>query len=366
MSGAASLYPLLRPLLFALDPETAHHWTLRGACTLGGIPGLARAIGSLSPVAMPRLQQSLFGLTFANPVGLAAGFDKDGVLAGVLPRLGFGFIELGSVTPRPQPGNPRPRLFRLRDDAAVINRMGFNNEGAAAMAGRLAQLTARPIPIGVNLGKNKDTPLERASDDYCAALRAVYDVADYAVINVSSPNTPGLRDLQHRDQLRALIAAVGAERTGLAVTAGRRLPILVKVAPELTEAEQADVVEAAFESGMDGLIATNTTVVRAGLRSPHASETGGLSGHPLHTLSVQAVARLRRLSGGKLPLIGVGGIFSAADAYDFIRAGAHLVQLYTGLVYEGPGLVRVVARGLDALLQRDGFRSIGDAVGSAG
>jgi dihydroorotate dehydrogenase len=355
---------LLRPLLFALDPETAHHLTLRAAIALGRMPGAARLIGPPAPPATPALRQTLWGLSFANPVGLAAGFDKDGVLAGVLPRLGFGFLELGSVTPRPQPGNPRPRLFRLWEDEAVINRMGFNNAGAVPMAETLARLTRRPVPIGVNLGKNRDTPLERAAEDYCAALRAVYAVADYCVVNVSSPNTPGLRDLQHREQLQALMRSVAAERAQLTAAAGRRVPILVKVAPDLTEREQRDVVETALACAMDGLIATNTTTSRAGLRSARAGEAGGLSGRPLHGKSVQAVAALRRLSAGRLPLIGVGGIFSAEDAYAFIRAGASLVQIYTGLVYQGPGLVRTVTRGLEALLRRDGFRSISDAVGS--
>ncbi len=359
------MYSLLRPLLFALDPETAHRLTVHGAAALSRVPGVPALLGALSAPSPPSLGQSLWGLTFSNPVGLAAGFDKDGVLAGVLPRLGCGFLEVGSVTPRPQPGNPRPRLFRLPEDRAVINRMGFNNAGAERLAARLGRLPRRTVPIGVNLGKNRDTPLEHAGRDYCAALRAVYRVADYAVVNVSSPNTPGLRDLQQRGQLTALLEALAGERTRLTTETGRRVPLLVKVAPDLTGAEQADVVQAALACSFDGLIATNTTTTRPDLRSPLARETGGLSGEPLRTLALQTVAALRRLSGGRLPLIGVGGVFTAADAYALIRAGASLVQVYTGLVYRGPALVGELARGLATLLERDGFTSIAQAVGSA-
>jgi dihydroorotate dehydrogenase len=359
------MYSLLRSLLFTLDAESAHRLTLHSAAALGRMPGIARLIGPAAPASSPRLSQTLWGLSFPNPVGLAAGFDKDGALAHVLPRLGFGFLEVGSVTPRPQPGNPRPRLFRLREDRAVINRMGFNNAGAEAMAAMLARLRHRPIPIGVNLGKNKDTPLDHALDDYRLALRAVYGVADYAVINVSSPNTPGLRDLQHRGHLTALMEGMAHARAELAASLGRRVPLLVKVAPELTEPEQQDVVEAAVATEMDGLIATNTTTSRAGLRSANAGETGGLSGRPLHRRSVAAVYALYRMAAGRLPLIGVGGIFSAEDAYAFIRAGASLVQVYTGLVYEGPGLVQRITTGLEALLERDGHGSVAQAIGTA-
>lgn len=357
------MYALLRPLLFRLDAETAHHLTLRAAAALQAVPGAARLAGPLAPSGGPALRQTLWGLSFPNPVGLAAGFDKDGVLAGLLPRLGFGFLEVGTVTPRPQPGNPRPRLFRLPEDEAVINRMGFNNAGAERLAHTLAALRHRPVPIGVNLGKNRDTPLERAAEDYRAALRAVYAVADYGVINISSPNTPGLRDLQRRFELTGLMEALAEERARLTAASGRRLPLLVKVAPDLGEPELREVVETALACALDGLIATNTTTERAGLRSPLAGETGGLSGQPLRPAALRTVAALRRLSGGRLPLVGVGGIFSAQDAYAFIRVGANLVQLYTGLVYRGPGLVRAVTRGLEALLARDGFRSLQEAVG---
>jgi dihydroorotate dehydrogenase len=330
---------------------------------LEAVPGAARLAGPLAPPETPRLRQRLWGLCFPNPVGLAAGFDKDAMLAGLLPRLGFGLLEVGTVTPRPQPGNPRPRLFRLPEDEAVINRMGFNNGGAERLARTLAGLRRRPVPIGVNLGKNRDTPLEHAAADYRAALRAVHPVADYAVVNISSPNTPGLRDLQRRAQLAGLLEALAEERARLTAASGRRLPLLIKVAPELEEPELRAVVETALACALDGLIATNTTTARAGLRSPLAGEAGGLSGRPLHPAALRTVAALRRLSGGRLPLVGVGGIFSAEDAYAFIRAGASLVQLYTGLVYRGPGLVRCAVRGLEALLARDGFRSVEEAVG---
>ncbi len=359
------MYTLLRPLLFQLDPETAHGLAVRGAALLGRVPGGPALLARLAAPNPPSLRQFLWGIPFANPIGLAAGFDKDGVLAGVLPSLGFGHLEVGSVTPRPQPGNARPRLFRLREDGAVINRMGFNNAGASALAERLAGLPRRPVPIGVNLGKNRDTPLEQAAQDYCAALRAVYAVADYAVINVSSPNTPGLRELQHRAQLAGLMATLADERRRLQAQTGRWVPLLVKVAPELSEVEQSAVVEAVHAAGLDGLIATNTTTSRVGLLSPLAHEAGGLSGEPLRAFSLRAVTSLHRLSGGRLPLIGVGGVFSAEDAYALIRAGANLVQVYTGLVYRGPGLVAELVRGLAALLERDGFTSITQAVGSA-
>ena len=361
-----TLYRCLRPLLFGLDAERAHRLTLASAAALARVPGALEAVSAAARFEHPALAVSAFGLRFSNPVGLAAGFDKDGKLAGPLAALGFGFLELGTVTPRAQPGNPRPRLFRLPEDGAIVNRMGFNNAGAAALAERLGKLRARPVPLGVNLGKNRDTPLERAAEDYAAALGAVYAVADYAVVNVSSPNTPGLRSLQQGAELRALLAAVLAERERRARETGRRVPLLVKFAPDLDPADLEAAAQAALDAGTDGLIAANTTLRRKGLRSAARGEAGGLSGRPLFPLALDAVRRLAGIVRGRVPIVGVGGISSAEDAYAFVRAGAALVQLYTGLVYRGPGVVREIQRGLVRLLERDGCASIAEAVGKGG
>lgn len=371
-----SAYCCLRPVLFALDAERAHRLACSVAALGGRLPGGLAALSAAYRYEHPALAVDAFGLRFPNPIGLAAGFDKDGVLAAPLAALGFGFLELGTVTPRPQPGNPRPRLFRLAAERAVINRMGFNNAGAAALAARLAALKARPIPLGVNLGKNKDTPLERAAEDYVAALRAVAAVADYLVVNVSSPNTPGLRSLQQAAELRTILRAVLAERDALALgpgrsrgpgaggNTGRRVPLLVKFAPDLDPSDLEQAAQAALDAGVDGLIATNTTLRRDGLAGAAATEAGGLSGRPLKPLALDTVRRLHGLLRGRIPIVGVGGIASAEDALEFLRAGASLVQLYTGLVYEGPGLVRRIKQGLVRLLERDGFKSVAEAVGS--
>lgn len=387
-------YRCLRPALFALDAERAHRLTLAAAALAGRVPGGLAALGAASRFEHPALAVETLGLRFSNPLGLAAGFDKDGALVTPLTALGFGFLELGTVTPRPQPGNPRPRMFRLAEDEAVINRLGFNNRGASALADRLAKLPARPIPLGVNLGKNRDTPLERAEEDYVAALRAVHALADYVVVNVSSPNTPGLRNLQGAAELRTILTAVLAERKALesleskdgsgrgggprgglsgAEQTGRRgghkVPVLIKVAPDLAPADLEAAAQAALEGGADGMIATNTTLRRdglgpGGLRGQARAEAGGLSGRPLLPLALDTVRRLHGLVHGRIPLVGVGGIASGADAYAFLGAGATLVQLYTGLVYQGPGLVRRIKRDLVRLLQRDGFASVAAAVGS--
>jgi dihydroorotate dehydrogenase len=337
-------------LLRLLPPETAHRLSLR---LLAWAP---RALVGTSRPDDPILASRAFGLDFPNPVGLAAGYDKNAEAFGPAMRLGFGFVEIGSVTPRPQAGNPQPRLFRLTEDRAVINRMGFNNDGLAAVAARLARRKAGGI-IGANLGKNKDSA--DAAADYAAGVRALGPHADYLVINVSSPNTPGLRALQGRKPLAALIAAV-REARGAA-----RPPLLLKIAPDLTEADKQDIAEVALASGLDGLIVSNTTIARpADLRGAAKAETGGLSGRPLFAPSTAVLSDMYRLTGGKLPLIGVGGIGSAADAYAKIRAGASLLQIYTALVYEGPGLVERIKQGLAAKLRADGFTSIAQAVGA--
>lgn len=361
-----ALYRCLRPLLFTLDAERAHRLTFATVSALAKLPGGLAAITACARFEHPALAVEAFGLRFPNPVGLAAGFDKDGTLAQPLAALGFGFLELGTVTPLPQPGNPRPRLFRLPLDGAIVNRMGFNNAGAPALADELGKLRGRPVPLGINLGKNKDTPLHRAGDDYVAALRAVYAVADYAVVNVSSPNTPGLRGLQQGAELLALLAQVRAERERQARETGRRVPLLVKFAPDLDATHLEAAAQAALDAGVDGLIATNTTLGREGLRSAARGESGGLSGRPLFPLAVETLRRLSGTVRGRVPLIGVGGIASAEHAYAFVRAGATLVQLYTGLVYRGPGVVRDIKRGLVHLLERDGFASIAEAVGQGG
>ena len=333
-----SLYESLRPLLFTLDAERAHLLTLRLLALAGGLPPVRlllkqalRGDASSDPV-------EVFGLRFANPVGLAAGYDKDGRAMHGLACLGFGHLELGSVTPRPQAGNPRPRVFRLPADDALINRMGFPNRGVAQLVLRLKR---RPtdIVLGVNIGKGAATPLVAAADDYLLLLRALYPYVDYLAVNVSSPNTPGLRELQERAQLGNLLQALDAARTELR---GPRRPILVKLAPDLSDPQLAEAVQVIGESGMDGIIATNSTTARPALRSPHRDQGGGLSGAPLHERALQVIRKVGELSGGRLPVIASGGILAGADAQAARQAGASLVQLYTGLVYRGPGLVREI------------------------
>jgi dihydroorotate dehydrogenase len=364
-AAVSLLYRLLRPLLFLLDAERAHglvNVLLRYWARLFPRP---TRIGLPRGLAKGELAQSFWGLRFESPVGLAAGMDKGQVLAPSWLRLGFGFVEIGSVTPRPQPGNPRPRLFRLVQERAVINRMGFNNDGAEAVARRLARLPRQPGPIGVNLGRNKDTPNERAADDYVAAFRSLAPYADYAAINVSSPNTPGLRALQAAGELRRLVEAVARERDAAAAgLGGRRIPLLVKLSPDEPPDLLSAIAGAALDGGADGIIATNTTLSRDGVGSdPRAAEAGGLSGAPLTRAALRTCARLWLAVGARAPIIGVGGILTAEDAYARIRAGASLVQLYTALVYRGPLAAREIAWGLARLLERDGLR-LRDAVGT--
>ncbi|HEX8559035.1 MAG TPA: quinone-dependent dihydroorotate dehydrogenase [Pyrinomonadaceae bacterium] len=352
---------LLRPLLFKLPPETAHEFALR-ALALGLGSAAARGGGAAEFVGLER-----FGLTFRNPVGVAAGFDKNGVVAPRLAALGFGFVEVGTVTRLAQPGNPRPRLFRLPADRALVNRQGFNNEGAEALARRLAR--SRPgCVLGVNIGKSRVVPVEEAAEDYLASFETVRAHADYVTVNVSSPNTPGLRELQRADLLGSLLGALQRRNRELAGREGRRpLPLLVKVAPDLGAGELEAVVEAALGAQVAGVIATNTTTARAGLRTDArrvaACGDGGLSGAPLRERSTRVVAALRRLTRGSLEVVGVGGVFTAEDAWEKICAGASLVQLYTGFVYEGLGVARRINRGLAARLEREGFRTLDEAVG---
>jgi dihydroorotate dehydrogenase len=351
-----NLYPLIRPALRRLPPEAAHELTLR-ALEIGG----ARLLGGFARQASdpPILAQRLWGLDFPNPVGLAAGFDKDARVPDAMRRLGFGFVEVGTLTPRPQPGNPKPRLFRLEEDQAIVNRMGFNSRGLDAVVDRLSRRLRSGI-VGVNLGKNRDSG--DAAADYAQGILRTAPFADYLVVNISSPNTPGLRDLQASEALRALLPQLMAARE----ETGSSIPLLVKIAPDLTQQEGRDIAQVALDSGIDGLIVSNTTVERPpGLSGRHAKEAGGLSGRPLFVPSTALLADMYRLTEGRLPLIGVGGVASAAHAYAKIRAGASLVQLYTALVFEGPGLVGRIKSGLAALLRNDGFASVAEATGTA-
>ena len=339
---------LALPLLHRLEPEAAHRLALAALKA-----GLGPRHG---PITSPRLATRLAGLNLANPLGLAAGFDKNAEVVGPLVAAGFGFVEVGAATPLPQPGNPRPRLFRLAEDRAVINRFGFNNDGVEAIAARLARRPPGGV-VGLNLGANKASP-DRAAD-YAAVLARAGDVIDFATVNVSSPNTERLRDLQGAAALAALLAGVAAANAALA----RPVPVFLKIAPDLGDRELAEVAEVATDAGIAGIIATNTTLARDGLRSPHAAEPGGLSGAPLLARSTAVLARLHALTQGRLPLIGAGGVASAADAYAKIRAGASAVQLYSALVYDGLGLVPRLLAELDALLARDGFATVAEAVG---
>lgn len=343
-------YRLVRPLLRALPPEAAHRLTL--AALAAGVAGRAREPDP------PSLRQRLCGLDFPNPIGIAAGFDKDARAPGALLRLGFGFVETGTVTPRPQPGNPKPRVFRLEQDAAVINRMGFNSGGLDALVSRLTGRDRREGIVGVNIGRNRDSA--DAAADYIEGVRRAAPLADYLVVNVSSPNTPGLRDLQTRAVLEALLRQLLETRRDTALS----VPLLVKIAPDLTSAERADIAAVALETGIDGIVVANTTVARPpGLRSRQTQEAGGLSGRPLFATSTALLAEIYRLTAGRIPLVGVGGVASAADAYAKIRAGASLVQLYTALIFYGPALIGEIKTGLAELLRRDGFASVGEAVG---
>jgi dihydroorotate dehydrogenase len=338
------VYPRIRPLLFRADPETIHGWTLMALQLADRVTPVRWLLRRMFCVSDPRLRTQAFGMHFENPVGLAAGYDKDARALRGLACLGFGHLEVGTVTRLPQAGNPKPRVFRLPQDEALINRMGFPNAGAETMRRRLLRSRPPGVRIGVNIGKGKDTPLETATDDYVELLRDFDGLADYIAVNVSSPNTVGLRRLQARDHLERLLASLVAERGRL----GRRppTPLLVKVAPDLTEAELEDAVGAISDAGADGIIAANTTLARDGLRSPSRVEAGGLSGVPLRERSLACVRAIVRLAGGRLSVVAAGGIAGPEDAQRALDAGAVLVQVYTGLVYQGPALVHDILAGL--------------------
>jgi len=356
----------LRPLLFSLPPETAHELALK-SLVLFRSPSvnsfIARRYRSESFGELKR-----FGLTFQNPVGLAAGFDKDGIALQALCSLGFGFIEAGTLTFHAQPGNPRPRLFRLPEDKALINRAGFNNHGAAAFVERLKQ--GRPnCVLGVSIGKSKITPFENAVEDYLASFEIVFPVADYVAINVSSPNTPQLRELQETEQLSNLVTALKRRSTELEKESKRssQLPLLVKLAPDITDDALASIVDTLMALKIDGIIATNTTISRSNLRTPatevESCGAGGLSGVPLRSKSTRMIAQLFQQTKGQLPIIGVGGIFTSEDAWEKICAGASLLQVYTGFIYEGPGIAKQINDGLLKIMKREQFSHLDQAIG---
>ena len=329
------LYRLARPLLFSLSAEQAHDLTL---------DLLRRGAGKLLPCGVPDRPTSVMGLELPNPVGLAAGLDKNGDCIDGLANLGFGFLEVGTVTPRPQPGNPKPRLFRLPEAEAIINRMGFNNHGVDTLVANVRASRYQGV-LGINIGKNKDTPVENAVDDYLICQEKVHALASYLVVNVSSPNTPGLRSLQHGDALDALLGTLREAQTRLDQQNGKRVPLVIKIAPDNSEDELAAMAEAFVRHGMDGVCVGNTTLERPGVeRLQHGGEQGGLSGAPLKPIADRALATMRQALDGRMPIIGVGGIQSGADAREKRRQGADLVQIYSGLIYQGPGLIRDIVK----------------------
>ena len=356
---------LVRPLLFSLPPETAHEFALH---SLSMLP--LKVVRRLAAVreSSASLSSTRFGLSFPNPIGLAAGFDKDGVALQSLAALGFGFIEAGTVTLHPQPGNPRPRLFRLPADRALINRAGFNNAGAAAFVQRVERRRPNCV-LGVSIGKSKITPLDQANEDYLASFELVYNVADYVAVNVSSPNTPQLRDLQQTEQLSSLLRALQTRNRELQQAERRPqpMPLLVKLSPDLSGEQLEAITDVLVKLNVAGIIATNTTVSREHLRTEKqrvaACGEGGLSGGPLRQRSTQMVADLYRMTKARVPIVGVGGIFTAEDAWEKISAGASLVQLYTGFIYRGPHVAREINDGLERILQREGFSNLDAAIG---
>jgi dihydroorotate dehydrogenase len=355
-----------KPVLFQKDPEHAHHLTINNLKRASRVPGVLALLRSMYGVTrQPELTQRLWELEFHNPIGLAAGLDKNAQAVEGFSAMGFGFMEVGTVTPLAQPGNELPRLFRLPEDLALINRMGFNNVGADQMAVNLSKLKSKAVPVAVNIGKNKNTPNEEAEEDYRICIRKLYDYADFFVVNISSPNTPGLRSLQFGDDLKRLLAAVRNEQEEqLRLRGGPGVPVLVKIAPDMTHDELEMTVSTIADSGVSGIIATNTTLSREGLKHSNAKEAGGLSGRPLTDRSTEVIKTVYRMTRGQLPIIGSGGVFSAEDAYAKIKAGASLVEVYTAIIYEGPGLVKQLNNGLLALLRKDGFSHISQAVGA--
>jgi dihydroorotate dehydrogenase len=361
------LYKSLRKFLFRMNPERTHTLTIRGLQIMQKTPVIRNFFQDRFTVSDQRLASKVCGLHFSNPVGLAAGFDKHANVYLGLSALGFGFVEVGTLTPLPQQGNPKPRLFRLVADEAIINRMGFNNQGLEEAQLSFQTLPRPNIPIGINLGKNKVTPNEQASSDYQQGLMSLYKYGDYFVLNVSSPNTEGLRDLQHVDALQKLLASVLSTRDQLVEETSLYRPVLLKIAPDLTEEQLSDMVKIAIKSGIDGIIATNTTISRENLHpSPFIEEAGGLSGRPLTESSTALIRRIYQLTEGEIPIIGVGGIFSGVDAYEKLCAGASLVQVYTGMIYEGPAIAKKINLELLAILEQKGVHSLTKIIGTKG
>ncbi len=360
-----ALYRLLRPLLFWLPAETSHQLTFTLLRWFYRLPGASPVMRALFTRRLPELPVTVMGLHFSNPVGLAAGLDKNAEYVRPLADFGFGHLELGTITPRPQPGNLKPRMFRLPRQAALINRMGFNNVGVGKFIVNLAQ-QGKPCPIGINIGKNRDTPVERAVEDYIAALQVVYVHADYIAVNISSPNTPGLRDLQKQENLEELLRALKAEQATLAERHGRYVPIALKIAPDLDDSQIGVIARLVLEHKFEAVIATNTTITRPGVeREPLAQQSGGLSGRPLKRLSTEVIRKLHTHLQGKVPIIGVGGVENADDAWEKLEAGADLVQVYTGLIYEGPGIVRNIVQGLFERMRALDCDKLSDAVARA-
>ena len=358
------MYSLWRRLLFRYDPERVHEWAVRGLESLQSFPMFLSLSRKFYAVENPALEVCLWGLSFPNPVGLAAGFDKNATVYPALSAFGFGYIEVGTITPLPQPGNRKPRLFRLPQEEAIINRMGFNNRGARQAMEHFTRLPRPRLPIGVNIGKNRNTPNEQAFQDYRCSLRALYRHGDYFVINISSPNTEGLRGLHRPEALKPLLEDILGEREVLREETGEIRPLLLKISPDLTDEALEKAVDVSLEVGVDGFIATNTTLSRDGVSaSPFREEAGGLSGRPLAKRSTDIIRRIFRHTGGRVPIIGTGGIFTGEDAYEKIRAGASLVQVYTGMIYRGPSIARQINRELLQLLKRDGLHHIQQAVG---
>lgn len=367
------MYPLLRPFLFRIEPETIHNQTKKLALRVQGSSLIQKTLSSLYKEEHTVLEQTLWDIKFHNPVGLAAGFDKNGEMYPLFNALGFGFMEVGTVTHEPQEGNPQPRLFRLIKDKAIINRMGFNGEGAERICKNFLQMKSQNHPAGwsagglnktriaLNIGKNKNIPKSEAIENYLQTFRLLLPYADMCVINVSSPNTPGLRELQEKNFLTELFQALNEEKNKNEAT--KNIPLLVKIAPELNTQQLFDILSVVHEQNLQGIVATNTSTERSGLHSQHKKESGGLSGLPLKKRSTKIIRFLFKESGGTIPIIGVGGIFTAEDAYEKIKAGASLIEVYTGLIYEGPGIVKKINKGLVKLLLQDGFKNISEAVG---
>ena len=338
------MYQIIKPLLFKFDPENIHHFVTGGLRAANRVWGVKTILKNAFQLEDKRLEREVFGLKFKNPLGLAAGFDKNADFIDELAGFGFGFIEIGTVTPLPQPGNEKPRMFRLKDDEALINRMGFNNQGVDVVAHRLRTLDRKGLIIGGNIGKNKLTPNEDALSDYIKCFDQLFDVVDYFVVNVSSPNTPGLRELQEKEPLKNILNALQQRNRKNDISR----PILLKIAPDLSDLQLDDIVEIVLETKIAGIIATNTTILRESLLSPESitKETGGLSGKPLKNRSTEVIRYLSEKSGKAFTIIGVGGIHSPEDAQEKLDAGATLIQIYTGFVYEGPGLVKKILKGL--------------------